>query len=109
TASWLTVCVLLLTIWVARLWVVPSPGASVEARATMRFTAAHPLGGGATARAAGTVNAARARHAAAAAAYRATRRLGRRTCGWVADSFAGIHLFMETTFRPTSAQHLPSA
>ena len=24
----------MLTIWVARLWVVPSPGASVEARAT---------------------------------------------------------------------------
>jgi hypothetical protein len=27
----------------------------------------------------------------------------------VADSFVGIHLFMETTFRLTSAQHLPSA
>jgi hypothetical protein len=88
---------------------MPSPAASVEARATMRFTAAHPLAGGATARAAGTANAVKDRPATAAAAYMAARRLGRRISGWVADSFAGIHLVMETTFRLTSTWHLPSA
>ena len=41
--------------------------------------------------------------AAAAAAYMATRRLGRRTSGWVTDGFAGIHLVMETTFPLVSA------
>jgi hypothetical protein len=69
----------------------------------MRFTAAHPLAGGAAARAAGPANAVSDRPAAAAAAYTATRRPGRRTSGWVADSFVGVHLFMETAFRLTSA------